>query len=94
MKIQNDAGFAAPSISGETAAGRIASQDKPSSSVNIEQPAADSVETSGIARQLEADPARLERLRQAVRSGTYQVPASELSTRIVNEHLDDASKRR
>ncbi len=47
----------------------------------------DAVETSGISVKAEADPERLEQLRSAIREGKYSVPASEISARLIDEHL-------
>lgn len=52
-------------------------------------PAEDSVETSAIASQAATDPAKIERLREAVRSGTYVVDARKVAASIVREHLDN-----
>jgi len=53
-------------------------------------PASDRVDLSRLSQALtgavEPD-ARLEQLREAVASGSYQVPAAELSRRIVDLHL-------
>lgn len=57
-----------------------------------DQPASDQVQESNIALSLQPDVARLERLREAVRNGTYSVPAADLSSSILNEHLSDVSK--
>jgi hypothetical protein len=50
--------------------------------------AADSAETSAIARALGPDAARIARIREGVRNGTYSVPARELSAHIIDAHLD------
>jgi flagellar biosynthesis anti-sigma factor FlgM len=48
----------------------------------------DSVETSGVAAKALEDSAKVERLREAVRSGTYSVDAKEVAASIVREHLE------
>lgn len=49
----------------------------------------DSVETSRVAKVAASDPRKIERLRQAVQSGTYLVPAREIASRMIDEHLAD-----
>lgn len=88
MKIQND-NNPPPLVGGDKAASRVSSKDKPGRlSKTVEQPAVDTAETSPAAKQLEADPVRLERLREAVRSGTYSIPAGEIAARLIDEHLN------
>lgn len=93
MKIQNDGSQLPSPIVSETPTTRVKSKSGPVTRAGGGTDSADSVQTSGTAQQLEADPARLERLREAVRSGTYKVPALEVSSRIVDEFLNKSSKR-
>jgi anti-sigma28 factor (negative regulator of flagellin synthesis) len=97
MKIQSDLGNTAPAISSGSAASKPATTDQTSDVKSAANEAsADSVSTSGLADRLEADPAReaqIERLRQAVRDGTYSVSASDISASIVDAHLTGITKR-
>ncbi len=94
MKIQNDGGqLPGPAISTNKTAARVVNKERLESRASDGTDSVDSVQTSGAAQQLEADPARMERLREAVRNGTYKVPALEVSARIIDAHLDKSSKR-
>lgn len=55
----------------------------------VAQPGEDSAQVSEIAKRVEADPARIEKLREAVRNGTYHVSARDISSKLISEHLDD-----
>jgi flagellar biosynthesis anti-sigma factor FlgM len=94
MKIQNDTANAARPISADTksvpGARREQASDRTASASELPP---DTVEISAVVEQEESDPARLERLREAVRNGTYSVPASAVSARIVDAHLNNLSKR-
>lgn len=93
MKIQND-GVSSPSPVSTGAAARISSKSVPRGNpVEGDQPTSDTAEVSAIAHQIEADPARLERLRDAVLNGTYTVPATDVSARLIDEHLDNLNTR-
>ena len=48
----------------------------------------DSVETSGVAARALEDSAKVERLREAVQSGTYAVDPKEVAAKIVRDHLE------
>ena len=89
MKIQNDINNLAPPVAGDTGAPRVPPRDKVGepSGAPAPQPI-DTAETSPVARQREADPARLEQLRTAIQSGTYSVPAGEIAARLIAEHLN------
>ena len=50
-------------------------------------PPEDTVQTSAIAAEAAGDPAKIERLRAAVESGTYSVDAKQLAAKIIGEHL-------
>jgi anti-sigma28 factor (negative regulator of flagellin synthesis) len=50
-------------------------------------PIDDSVQTSAIASAAAGDPAKVERLREAVRAGTYSVDPKEVAAKIIGEHL-------
>jgi anti-sigma28 factor (negative regulator of flagellin synthesis) len=92
MKIQNDAGNSAAPLSGDAALAKLSRKDQTSDlAASPEKPVTDTVETSSIAQHLEADPARLERLREAVRNGAYAVAAHEVSAKLVDEHLNKRS---
>ncbi len=91
MKIQNDAVNVPLPVSSDT--GKISRKDGAAGAeADNNKTKADSATTSAIAHHLQADPARLDRLREAVRSGTYSVPAHEVSARIIDEHLDDVNQ--
>lgn len=82
MKIQNEP--AAPaSITRDMTQQRVTQQKAAEEGRTVD----DSVETSGLTVKAEADPQRLDRLRTAIREGTYSVPASEISARLIDEHL-------
>jgi anti-sigma28 factor (negative regulator of flagellin synthesis) len=49
---------------------------------------------SSLSKLAEADPARLERLRAAIRSGTYSIPAREIASRIVADQFSEDLPRR
>jgi anti-sigma28 factor (negative regulator of flagellin synthesis) len=49
----------------------------------------DSVQTSAIASAAAGDPAKVERLREAVRAGTYAVDPKEVAAKIIGEHLTE-----
>lgn len=90
MKIDNSGAPIIPITSTDARTGRTSSapddrKDGPSPP--------DQVQGSAIALSLQPDTARLERLREAVRTGAYSVPAAEISKRLVDEHLDNSSKR-
>ena len=88
MKIQNDVSNFAPPVTGDTGAPRVPPKDKVGEPSGAPAPqSTDTAETSPVARQREADPARLEQLRKAVQSGTYSVPAGEVAARLIDEHL-------
>ena len=98
MKIQNDGGNTALPVSGDTAATSRVSRKTRSAQESGEavQTAADTVTTSEVARYFKTDPARharLDQLREQVQNGTYSVPASELSSRLIDAHLSDLTKR-
>jgi flagellar biosynthesis anti-sigma factor FlgM len=97
MKIQNDGGNTAVPVSGDTANSKLSRKERAArASGEAIQPAADTVTTSEVARYLETDPARQERLdqlREQVQNGTYSVPATELSARLIDAHLGDLTKR-
>ncbi len=97
MKIQNDGGNTALPVSGETANSRVSRKDRAAQqSGEAVEPAADTVTTSEVARYLETDPARqarIDQLREQVQNGTYSVPASELSARMIDAHLGDVTTR-
>ncbi len=90
MKINNEALGAGLPVSTESAS--KAARDKAVAAKDpiSNEPAGDTAETSSIARHLEADGVRLERLREAVRSGTYSVLPLEVSARLIDEHLEDS----
>ena len=88
MKIQNDAVNTPLPVSSDT--GKIArKEDASGAQAGSKVTAADSATTSAIADHLQTDPARLDRLREAVRNGTYSIPSLEISARLIDEHLDD-----
>ena len=92
MKIQNDAGDSLAPLSGDAGVPKLPRENSPSEpAAATEQPISDTVEASEILRHIEADRARLERLRKAVRDGTYVVPAAEVSARIVDDHLNKST---
>jgi flagellar biosynthesis anti-sigma factor FlgM len=94
MKIQNDAANAARPVPADTKSAppvrkeRAAERDAGASELP-----SDAVEISAVAGQSQSDPARIERLREEVRNGTYSVPAREVSARIVDAHLTNLNKR-
>jgi anti-sigma28 factor (negative regulator of flagellin synthesis) len=94
MKIQNDAANAARPISADTKPAPAARKERPADqAASAGEPLSDAAEISAVAEQSQSDPARLERLREAVRNGTYSVPAHEVSARIIDAHLNDLNKR-
>jgi flagellar biosynthesis anti-sigma factor FlgM len=94
MKIQNDAANAARPISADTKPAPAARKEPPAGqTAGASEPPSDTVEISAVADHSQSDPARLERLREAVRNGTYSVPASEVSARLIDAHLNDLNKR-
>ena len=89
MKIQNDITNGTPQVAGDKGISPVSPKGKVGEASGISAPErADLAETSLIARQLEADPARLEQLRQAIQRGTYNVPAADIAARLIGEHLN------
>jgi anti-sigma28 factor (negative regulator of flagellin synthesis) len=88
MKIQNDALNVPLPVSSET--GKVSRKDGAAGTQADGNNSArvDNATISAIAQHLHADPARLDRLREAVLNGTYTVPAHEVSARIIDEHLN------
>jgi anti-sigma28 factor (negative regulator of flagellin synthesis) len=97
MKIQNDLGGVPSPVSGDVGPSKLGRKEQPAAPApETRTPEPDSVTTSGVSKHLETDPARelrIERLREAVQSGTYSVSAQELSAKIIDAHLGDVTRR-
>lgn len=66
-------------------------ESSPASPARPEVSAPDQVELSRLSevlRQAGVDEARIARLREAVQSGNYQVPAAEIAKKILDLHLE------
>lgn len=93
MKIQNDPPDPSALAINRTAIRPVIKEPGNSQSAEPDQPSTDSAALSQIAERIDADPARIEQLRQAVQNGTYSVPANAVAARLVDAHLDDLNKR-
>lgn len=68
---------------------RAAEPSAPKTELNQHQPPDQLELTSNLGSP---DDTRLEQLRREVESGTYSVPAGEISSRIVEDHLRDPAE--
>lgn len=74
--------------------GKHGASDKPA---RHEEPASttpgeDTVQMSALTAALDTHAQKIERLREAVLSGTYSVSAREVASKIVADRLDDSSE--
>jgi flagellar biosynthesis anti-sigma factor FlgM len=86
VKIDNNNIAGADGI--RTPATEVQQRERASRAGEEKARAEDSVETSAVAARALEDSPKVERLRQAVRSGKYAVDPKEVAAKIVSEHLE------